>query len=59
MNLDFACGAFVGGLCGLSFGMWMMIATDESLDRIHECQKELPRNVRCVLVAVPDQERNQ
>jgi hypothetical protein len=39
--------AFVGGLFGFQFGQY------ESKQAIEECQKELPRNINCKVIAVP------
>lgn len=33
--------------------------TDEVTSKMNECQKDLPRNQTCVLIAVPKQETTQ
>ncbi len=39
--------AFIGSLFGFHFCQY------ESKKAIEECQKELPRNVHCTIIAVP------
>lgn len=39
--------AFIGGLFGFQFGQ------GEAKQAIEECQKELPRNINCKIIAVP------
>ncbi len=39
--------AFVGSLFGFQFGQY------ESKQAIEECQRELPRNINCKVIAVP------
>jgi hypothetical protein len=39
--------AFIGGLFGYQFGQI------EAKQAIEECQKELPRNINCKVIAVP------
>lgn len=43
----FAVFAFIGGLFGHNIGTYDMKAA------IKECEKELPRNVECKIIAVP------
>ena len=43
----FAVFAFMGGLFGYGIG------TSEMKAAIKECEKELPRNVQCKIIAVP------
>ena len=43
----FAVFAVVGGIFGYGFGQ------NEAKVAITECQKELPRNVNCKIIAVP------
>lgn len=38
---------FIGGLFGHNIGSY------ESKEAIKECEKELPRNVQCKIIAVP------
>lgn len=59
MSLDFFSGCVVGVWFGLAAGLLATVATDETPGLIAECQKQLPRSQNCVLVAVPQQERNQ
>ena len=39
--------AFIGGLFGFQFGQ------SEAKQAIEECQKELPGNINCKVIAVP------
>jgi len=39
--------AFIGSLFGYQFGQ------SEAKQAIEECQKELPRNINCKVIAVP------
>jgi hypothetical protein len=43
----FAVFAIIGGIFGYGFGQ------NEAKVAITECQKELPRNVNCKIIAVP------
>jgi hypothetical protein len=43
----FAFFAFIGGLFGYNIGQ------SEARQAIEECQKELPRTVKCNVIAVP------
>ena len=43
----FALFAFIGGLFGYNMGQY------DAKQAIRECEKTLPRNVQCTIIAVP------
>lgn len=50
----FICGIFIGTAVGFVLGV--KGAYTENFPTIAECEKDLPRSERCVMVAVPETE---
>ena len=41
-------------LCTFVSSMTLLMAVGDYQDKLHECQKELPRSQQCKLIAVPE-----
>ena len=52
---DFGCGIAVGIFVGFLLGM--AVGSYEADEARTACEKELPRNQQCVIIAVPEQDK--
>ena len=55
-GLDFADGILLGIGIGLLLSIAIIYAFDESKDKLNQCEASLPRDQKCVLIAVPESE---
>lgn len=45
---------FIGVVSGVLLSMIIILMSDSNQTKIFDCELELPRNQKCVLIAVPE-----
>ena len=52
-------GYFIGCLTGIFLAFFTIVIFDTSYKVLSECELDLPRSQKCVLIAVPESELNR
>jgi hypothetical protein len=50
---------FIGLVSGVLLSMIVILMSDNNQTKIFDCELELPRNQKCILVAIPDGDNNE
>ena len=56
---DFMFGYFIGCLTGIFLAFFTIVIFDTSYKELSECELDLPRSQKCILIAVPESELNR